>query len=70
MPRFTTIEIIKTNHSVCRHFLNQNTCGTTTFGITISSQAQLYGPSARFIKWNCSFGLPLYQAMKNSIAYA
>ncbi len=28
------------------------------------------GPNARLMKANCSYGLPLYQAMKNSVAYA
>src|SRR4030095_10672290 len=51
-------------------FLNQNSWGNITLHDIIIQYAQAYGPKALFINVNCSTGLPLYHAIKNSIAYA
>ena len=41
-----------------------------TLQLIIVQYAHAYGPNARFMNAKRSYGLPLYQAMKNSIAYA
>ena len=58
---------MKTTTRVDRTFLNQNNCGTSMLQDIIITQPHQYGPSARFMKWNCSAGLPEYHAMKNSM---
>ena len=47
---------------------NQKNCGVRTLQLIIHQYPQPYGPNARLMKVYRSKGLPLYQAMKNSIA--
>ena len=70
MPTLTQAATPKMSQGLLRARRDQNTCGVTTLQKTIVQYAQAYGPNARLMKTNPSTGLPLYQEMKNSIAYA
>ena len=67
---FTKMLTTKINHGVVRHHLNQNSCGLMTLQLIMIQYAHQYGPNARFLKAYSSYGLPPYQAMKNSMPYA
>ena len=68
MPMLTKIDTMKRTTMLVRAFLNQKTCGESTLHVIIVQYAHQYGPKARLMNVNCSYGFWLYQAMKNSIA--
>ena len=68
MPMLMKIEIMNCQAMLVRTRLNQKSCGESTLQVTIVQYAHQYGPNARLMNVNCSNGLWLHQAMKNSIA--
>jgi hypothetical protein len=68
MPMFTTIEITNSVATELRTFRSHRSCGVRTLQRMSANQIHPYGPMIRFFIMNCSKPLPLYQAMKISIA--
>ena len=68
MPMFARIETMNTAIRLCRTFLNQKSCGTIALNISIAHPPYQYCPNNRCQNVQRSYGLPLYQAMKYSIA--
>ena len=68
MPMFTKIDSTNMNGTLVRSFLNQKNCGETTLQEIIVQYAHAVGTERAVDEGECSYGLPLYQAMKNSIA--
>src|SRR5262249_34663013 len=67
MPTLMDIATANSAGTVVRTRWNQSDCGMTTFVSSSSQYMGAYGPVKRFQIMNCSYGLPLYQAMKASI---
>src|SRR5437868_2476339 len=70
MPMFTKIEMTNMNGTFVRSFFDQKNCGESTLQEIIVQYAHAYGPIARLMNVKRSYGLPEYQAMKNSMPYA
>src|SRR6185503_20364554 len=68
MPMLMTIDSANRMGMLVRAFLDQKTCGLITLQLIMIQYAHAYGPSARFMNVKNSYGLPLYQDVKNSVA--
>src|SRR4051812_22195016 len=69
IPELANVAMMNTNHRFVRSRFDHMNCGAITLQDTIVQNVHANGPSARFMNVNCSYRLPLYQAMKNSIEY-
>ena len=71
IPMLTKSETTNITGMLVPHLLNQKSCGTITLQRHHPVHAHQYGPDGAVVgSAYISYGLPEYQAMKNSIAYA
>ena len=67
MPMFTKIEMMKITQAFDRTQLEPEQLRRDHVARDHRPVGPPAGPNARFMKQNCSYGLPPYQAMKNSV---
>src|SRR6476646_9134500 len=70
MPMLMKMLITNITGMLVRSFFDQKSWGEITLQVIIDQYAHQSGPVARLMNTYFSYGLPEYQAMKNSIAYA
>src|SRR3954465_4272161 len=70
MPMLMKMQRIQINTLLFLTQLDQKNCGMSTLQLTIAKEARQNGPNAGLMNVKISNGLPEYQAMKNSLAYA
>src|SRR5664279_1498576 len=70
IPRLMKIESVKRNVVLRRSFCEKSRSGSTMLHVSMIQAAHHHWPKTLFMKYACSFSLPPYQAMKNSVRYA
>ena len=62
------MEMMNTAIRLWRTLRNQNSCGSNALNMIMDQPPYQYSPNTRCQKVQRSYGLPLYQAMKYSMA--